>query len=317
MLVSSEQIVGTIGGGQLECRAIEVARKLLQPQATSKTELLQLPLGPELLQCCGGYAELMLERLTASDHSWLDDLKTALSAPEDHVFLTDWQGSEVSHETARLSDLEDTSWSFYRPEEFAAQNVAFAELEKYSGHFQMAEPIQAAAFNLYVFGAGHVGRAIVQTLAPLPIKISWIDPRAEEFPATTLRNVEKIVTEDPLEEVHKAASSGYFLVMTHSHQLDFDLTAEILQRRDAAYLGLIGSKTKRNRFFKRFEAAGFTKFDLERITCPIGIAGTGGKHPSEIAISVAAEILQLRQRHLESLTRQANDSLSRLSVVNR
>lgn len=307
MLVSSTDVVGTIGGGQLEYVAIDNARALLSGDG-SDTELMQLPLGPELAQCCGGYTELALTRIGRADQNWLDQIKQTLDAQQRGALLTYWQNGTVTRDLVSFDQIsqiadEDLQQAVQDADQFGTASVI--EAEKYSGIFTLVEPIEQNRFNLFLFGAGHVGRAIVHTLSPLPCTIHWVDSRNDEFPKVLPGNVQQIIAPNPSEILHKAPANSYFLIMTHSHQLDMELVAEILKKKECAYLGLIGSMTKRARFFKRLKAQGYTDTDLQRVTCPVGIAGTGGKHPTEIAISVSAEILQTyneRQRQLENGT---------------
>lgn len=142
-----------------------------------------------------------------------------------------------------------------------------------------------------MFGAGHVGRALVPLLASLPCKVRWIDSREAEFPEQLPHGVRKIVTEEPLDEVDELPVGSYCIVMTHNHQLDLELSAAILKRNDFAYFGLIGSKTKRVKFEHRLRDRGFDSSTLQRMRCPMGIGEVKGKLPVEIAISIAGEII--------------------------
>lgn len=160
------------------------------------------------------------------------------------------------------------------------------------------EPFLERGFNIVLFGAGHVGRALVPVLAGLDANIAWIDPREDQFPDIAFTNVAAHITvhidDDPVACVGDAHPGSYFLVMTHAHDLDEEITAAILARNDFAYCGLIGSTTKAARFRTRFKRRGLTDTQIAGLTCPIGIKGLHGKAPAEIAISVAAQILQLR-----------------------
>jgi xanthine dehydrogenase accessory factor len=159
------------------------------------------------------------------------------------------------------------------------------------------EPVLGSDFNIAVFGAGHVGAAVVSLLSGLDCNIRWIDSRRDIFRAPP-RNVRTIETGEPALEVAAMPPSSYYLVMTHSHPLDFDICDRILRRGDAAYCGLIGSLTKRRRFEKRFRQQGLSQSAIERLVCPIGVTGISGKKPAEIAIAVAAEILRLHEKSL-------------------
>ncbi|MCJ9430586.1 xanthine dehydrogenase accessory protein XdhC [Kordiimonas marina] len=149
--------------------------------------------------------------------------------------------------------------------------------------------------RLYMFGAGHVGRAVARALAPLDYNVVWVDARADEFPAETAPHIRAEVTDDPVAIVQGAEPGSHFLIFTHSHPLDYDLTAAVLARGDAAYCGLIGSRTKRARFENRMlRERVITEDDLPNLTCPIGLPDIKGKEPSVIAASVVAQLLMLR-----------------------
>ncbi|MFW9266892.1 xanthine dehydrogenase accessory protein XdhC [Pseudomonas sp. NR3] len=153
------------------------------------------------------------------------------------------------------------------------------------------EPMGQVQAQIAVFGAGHVGRALVPLLASLPCRVRWIDSREAEFPEQLPHGVRKIVTEEPLDEVDDLPAGSYCIVMTHNHQLDLELSAAILKRNDFAYFGLIGSKTKRVKFEHRLRDRGFDSGTLQRMRCPMGIGEVKGKLPVEIAISIAGEII--------------------------
>ncbi len=148
---------------------------------------------------------------------------------------------------------------------------------------------------LLLFGAGHVGRALVMALAPLPFDIRWIDSRPEAFPGLVVRTATPVLTDHPVTELAGAPRGAFVLVMTHSHALDLDIIVQALQRPDLAYVGLIGSATKRARFESRIKAMGGSHESLSRLVCPIGLAGIHGKEPATIAASVAADLLIRRE----------------------
>lgn len=148
--------------------------------------------------------------------------------------------------------------------------------------------------SLTMFGAGHVGKAVMAALQKLPFKVTWVDSRAHEFPSLISRHTRRLVDENPVHVVEQAASGGLYLVFTHSHQLDYEITAAILKRGDARFCGLIGSKTKRARFVSRLEKEeGLSADQIDGLTCPIGVAGVRGKEPEVIAAAVAAQLLQV------------------------
>jgi xanthine dehydrogenase accessory protein XdhC len=150
---------------------------------------------------------------------------------------------------------------------------------------------RAACPAVLLFGAGHVGKAIAAALAPLPLTLSWIDSRAEEFPGSVPRGVERIVAADPVGRVASAPPGAAFLILTHSHAVDFALAEAVLRRGDAIYCGLIGSATKRRRFERWYVARGGDPADVSRLVCPIGAGLDRDKRPAVIAAMVAAEVL--------------------------
>ncbi|WP_165678227.1 xanthine dehydrogenase accessory protein XdhC [Metapseudomonas otitidis] len=153
------------------------------------------------------------------------------------------------------------------------------------------EPMDQPQAQIALFGAGHVGRALAPLLASLPCKVRWIDSRESEFPEQVPAGVEKVVNDEVVDEVDALPSGSYFIVMTHNHQLDLELTAAILKRNDFAYFGLIGSRTKRVKFEHRLRERGFASETVQRMRCPMGLAEVKGKLPVEIAISITGEII--------------------------
>lgn len=142
-----------------------------------------------------------------------------------------------------------------------------------------------------LFGAGHVGKALAKALAPLPLRIRWIDGRAAEFPQPPVEGVATVVTDRPLAEIAAAPAGAAYIVLTHSHTLDFHLCSAVLERGDFAYLGLIGSTTKRARFTRGFRELGIPDARIARLVCPIGGGTLRDKRPPVIATLTAAELL--------------------------
>ena len=164
------------------------------------------------------------------------------------------------------------------------------------GHVSvMFEPLRPALAHVAVFGAGHVGHALVSLLAGLRLRVSLIDTRAETLDGAPAGIVARHTT-DPAFEVDALPAGTIALVMTHDHQIDFNIIAAALRRTDFAAVGLIGSETKRVRFVRRLARLGVPADAVARLICPIGVPGSGGKLPAEIAIAVAAQILQIQQQ---------------------
>ncbi|CAB3766608.1 xanthine dehydrogenase accessory protein XdhC [Paraburkholderia humisilvae] len=153
--------------------------------------------------------------------------------------------------------------------------------------------------HIVLFGAGHVGHALVTLLGRLPCIVQWVDERDERFPDEVPANVQVEATDTPDAIVDSAPAGAYFLVMTHNHALDFALATRIMRRRDFTYFGMIGSKTKRVKFERRLIERGVDPARMDQMTCPIGVDGILDKAPHAIALAVCAELLQVRcARHV-------------------
>ena len=148
--------------------------------------------------------------------------------------------------------------------------------------------------HVVLFGAGHVGHALVTLLGALPCVVEWVDSRDECFPDETPANVQIEVTDTPEAVIDAAPPGSCFLVMTHNHALDFALAERIMRRRDFAYFGMIGSKTKRVKFERRLIERGVEPERLRAMICPIGVPGIVDKAPASIAVAVGAQLMQVR-----------------------
>ncbi|MFM8800018.1 MAG: xanthine dehydrogenase accessory protein XdhC [Tagaea sp.] len=154
------------------------------------------------------------------------------------------------------------------------------------------EPFAAAPWEVWIFGAGHVGKALVHHLAGLPVRSFLVDGRAEQFPPLLPDNCAKRPEPFPEDAVKDVTPGAAALVMTHSHDLDLTLVEKLLKRGDLAYVGLIGSASKRARFEARLRAKGV---DPAELVCPIGVDGITDKHPHAIAVSTVAQLLRVRE----------------------
>ncbi|XLY86555.1 xanthine dehydrogenase accessory protein XdhC [Ectopseudomonas mendocina] len=179
------------------------------------------------------------------------------------------------------------------------------------------EPMGQPQAQIAVFGAGHVGRALVPLLASLPCKVRWIDSRENEFPEHIPAGVEKIVSDEVVDEVENMPPGSYYIVMTHNHQLDLELTAAILKRDDFAYYGLIGSKTKRVKFEHRLRERGFEDALMSRMRCPMGLAEVKGKLPVEIAVSIAGEVIATYNASFGQDVKKGESSVAKLLPASR
>jgi xanthine dehydrogenase accessory factor len=156
---------------------------------------------------------------------------------------------------------------------------------------------QAPRFHLQLYGAGHVGRAVARLLATLNVRVDWIDEREDEFPPALRegdwpQHIRKIAVDAVEGEVRQAPPGAFYLVMTHNHDIDLRVSEAILRRGDFAFFGLIGSRSKQQRFVHRLRDRGIAESSLARMTCPIGLLDIEGKEPEVIALGVVAQLMQ-------------------------
>jgi len=247
MLVSPLSIFGTIGGGQLEYMAIDKARQMLAGGSRSRSSAnearievdevcatLDIPLGPEIGQCCGGRVEVLI----------------------------------------RLADR-------------TIQQELIASAESEEAHLPY----------VFVFGGGHVGQALASSLALLPIRLVVVETRAEALEGMP-ETVETRLTPMPEAVVREAPAGSAFAILTHDHALDFLIVAEALKRGDTAYVGMIGSKTKKATFRNWFlKSAEGNEAQFNRLVSPIGGNAVKDKRPTVIAALAAAEIMTALVSH--------------------
>jgi xanthine dehydrogenase accessory factor len=257
MLVWATGQSGTIGGGALEHEATLRARAML---ATGGARIDRQALGPALGQCCGGAVTLLTE--------------VYAEVPAGDVIARSTDGRAMPLQVKRL--LAQARSEGRLPASQLLQGW-------------MIEPVTHPQRHLWIWGAGHVGRALVAVLSALPgVAITWIDTAPNRFPDAP-DNVRILPVADPGTAVALAPPNAEHLILTYSHALDLDLCHRLLTHGFAS-LGLIGSATKWARFRSRLGALGHGTNSIARIRCPIGDPSLG-KHPQAIAIGVAAEFL--------------------------
>ncbi|WP_202297697.1 xanthine dehydrogenase accessory protein XdhC [Mesorhizobium sp. 131-2-1] len=247
MLVSASSIFGTIGGGQLEYMAIDKARQMLGGRTPSRSATnearievdevcatLDVPLGPEIGQCCGGRVEVLIRPVHAA----------------------------LEQELIRKAEAEE-----------------------------------AHLPHVYLFGGGHVGQALAASLALLPIHAVVVETRADALEGMP-ETVETRLTPMPEAVVREAPAGSAFAILTHDHALDFLIVAEALKRNDAAYVGMIGSKTKKATFRNWFlKSADGSEAEFNHLVSPIGGNAVKDKRPQVIAALAAAEIMTALVSH--------------------
>jgi xanthine dehydrogenase accessory factor len=299
MLVGADSLRGSIGGGNLEFKATEIARAMLRRGPA--WQVMSFPLGPALGQCCGGFVELWFERTEADQRAAFAAFAAARSNARAECILATVAGPDQPPRRALLAKdartFGDTALDGWVREEAAAmqEEAANARLARSGSWTLLLERLDVPVSPLYLFGAGHVGRALVSVLSGLPFEVTWVDGRERVFPELLPANVSAHASPDPAALVHDAPPGACFLVLTHSHALDYELCRAILRRDDFSFAGLIGSHTKAARFAHRLARDGITAERVGRLVCPIGIAGIAAKQPEAIAVAVAAQLLRLRE----------------------
>ena len=309
MIVTAREVHGTIGGGHLEFKAIAIANGMIG--ADGPRALHRFPLGATLGQCCGGVVNLLFEPVPA-DAGWVERLSSRIAHGNECILVTPVTGDarvgkmilDTGNDAGSISGgllesciRDDEARAIAQTVRRGSQTTLLKTLPAHASNPQQTyffDLLRAIDFHIVLFGAGHVGRALVKVLSELDCTITWVDSREDTFPIEVAGNVKLICTDVPETEIDAARPGSYFLVMTHSHALDQTLSEQILRRLDFAYFGLIGSQSKRRQFERRLLDRGISTAQLAQMHCPIGAAGIAGKEPATIAIAVAAEILQRR-----------------------
>ncbi len=270
---------GSIGGGRLEYEAIAAARSTLAA-GRGKAKFRDWPLGPNLGQCCGGIVKTLTETFDRNDLPMVGRL---VEAEQTGAFATRSRLDDDGRiaRTVVPHDVPDGRTD--------AAPASFANMPFRERFGEVTTPV-------LLFGAGHVGRAVVLALAPLPFSVRWIDSRADQFPQHVPQNVVTVCTDAVDRELAEVPRDALVVVMTHSHALDFDITAQALQRGAFDFVGLIGSETKRARFVSWARQLGIPEREIDRLVCPIGITEIKGKEPAVIAAALAAQLLLVREQ---------------------
>jgi len=268
---------GTIGGGALEWGALAEAQALLARRDGPSSARLDRALGPDLGQCCGGRVLLTIERFGVADQ---DAVSTLADVERQGVLTTVAAAGSDGRLMRRIA----------RPDEGRSPGSAYERQADGRVHERFGnEPTP-----FYLFGAGHIGRALTIALAPLPFAVTWIDTRPGAIPDTFPVNVTAIAQGDPVELLGRAPVGAFVAVMTHSHALDLDLVIAALNAPRFPYVGLIGSTTKRGRFTSAMHKMSMAPDAIGKLICPIGLTAILDKTPSAIAASVAAQVLVAR-----------------------
>jgi xanthine dehydrogenase accessory factor len=300
MLVTPQSAHDTIGGGHLELRAVGIARAMLQDGRQRHLE--RFALGPGLGQCCGGVVHLAFE---LAEPAALAQLRARRATDSWRMVALDGAA-----DSALFDGAAQPLWGAATP--MFSRTRGTHVMQEQDGRRWLVDAVPAPRSHLLLFGAGHVGLAIVRALSPLPCQITWVDEREDMFPADLPSNVTVEATDMPEALVAAAPPGASYLVMTHSHALDQRLTEAIMARTEVGWFGLIGSLTKRRQFEHRLRQRGVDEPKINAMVCPIGLPGIADKAPAVIAASVAAQLLMVWQQQA-SLAQDA--PTARLQVV--
>ena len=266
MLISSTASLGTLGGGELERMISEAAHAMLSDQGSWRRSTLRCVLGPDLNQCCGGAVAVTLEPLDSTALPWLGEAAEAIGSQTRAAVLFDITDPGRRPEVIKLPD-----------------NLASI------GEVQL-QPLVDNRPQLFLFGAGHVGRSVAAIAGQLPLCLTVIDSR-ESMRALIPKsdNVRVIDMTDLQMGIAGIPAGSAALVMTHSHELDYSLCRTLLANNGLIFVGLIGSHSKAKRFRRRLVSDGLPADTLNRLTSPIGQPGPVGKEPGVIALAALAE----------------------------
>ncbi len=267
---------GTIGGGTLELEIIRKAARLAG-ENDALLDMQSVALGPDLGQCCGGRAKLAIEVLTAKNVETACLL--ARHEKDGEVFATfaEVKNGRIGSRHLLAQPVDHP----FRLLEASGKNAG-----------RVIERFGETRTPLVLFGAGHVGKALVLALAPLPFSVTWIDSRPDQFPGAVPANVTKVALDNPVSVLDDMPSGAFVIAMTHSHALDEEIMARALLLQRFDYCGVIGSKTKQARFVKRLKNRGLHDLLIPKMICPVGKATIKSKHPAAIAAGIAVDLLE-------------------------
>ncbi|MEN7341390.1 MAG: xanthine dehydrogenase accessory protein XdhC [Pseudomonadota bacterium] len=272
--VSASMHGGTIGGGYLEHTCQENARAALA-EDRPRFDRQRYTLGSDCGQCCGGVVDIMMQRLNAEDLAWLGTLVEAQRHGQHKELVTYSDGR---------TDIQDHG-NDQRPDS-GTRTVSK------TGERAFVEIITPPPIEIAIFGAGHVARACAAVMGTLDARILMIDSRESWLAYDWPEAVSAVYAARPELMVEHLSPTAQCLIMTHDHAVDLDICHALLTDDAPRFCGLIGSRSKQRRFVKKLKALGHNDTTLARLTCPIGTPEISGKQPGEIAISVAADMLQ-------------------------
>ncbi len=324
IIFSNKQLTfGSIGGGNLEFQALTLAKDLLNKD-TNATHLEKYPLGATLGQCCGGYVKVMFESFVNSStqlkkkNSWLETVSDLIEKQQDFVVATiidnqtDKRNSGKKFVYTANSDKSPSSNDLTSKISAGAYNLLSTNNSPTIAQYQnSSESLIEVCYekvnntelqSVAIFGAGHISRALMPILTKLPIRIYWIDDRAEQFEQYQRDTSQiNIICDDFISGLADLPEETYCLVITYSHKMDFDICEKIISRNSFTYLGMIGSRIKGNKFRDRLLKKGYPKETVDKFICPIGAKQKFLKSPTAIAVTIAMDLLNFLEDKKQSI----------------
>lgn len=308
MLVRSDgSILGSVGGGRLEAAAIILAKKAINERKTFiQTFDLTSKDAAASDMICGGRGEMLVDFMDADEPINREIYSAALEVIAQHK--KGWLVTILENKVAGMV-VPKRQQCLVRPDRTLVGQVDCApdlmenlinspakitlHSEVYDNQRFLVEPLGEEG-TVFIFGAGHVSQQIAPLSEGVGFRTIVLDDREdfanrERFAAPIDLRVIKDFTKLPTLEIDE---DSYLVIVTRGHLFDRDVLAQVL-RSGAAYIGMIGSRTKRDLIYKELLERGFKEEELEKISCPIGIA-IGAETPEELGISIVGELIKAR-----------------------
>ena len=323
---ASEVIFGSIGGGNLEFKALSLAKDMLSNKDNSN-QLIKYPLGATLGQCCGGYVKVLFESFVRSNSSlkdkdsWVEKISKHFIDSEDFILATSVDNDRNSQlDKQKFLLTQNQFYSSSNNKKFSkfvedhsnkllqnSQTSTLVEFEDETGlksDVCLEKIASSELLPVAIFGAGHISRALMPILINLPIKLFWIDDRQDQFDKYQGDTSQlKIICDDIVESVSDLPDNVYCLVITYSHKIDFEVCEKMIIQNNFSYLGMIGSSIKGKKFRDRFIQKNYPEEVIKKFTCPIGAKQKFLKSPTAIAVTIAMDLINFieDQKQLEVL----------------
>ena len=317
MLLTKNQTFGSIGGGNLEYKTLQHARQLLNKK--NKCQIQNYSLGASLGQCCGGFIKILFQcfvNLNKQTSKWLTILTKAYSLQIDIMLMSYFANGRFyqAFYTKKYQDFNNyqvalpislTKISTKMLTSKNTSDILYEKNENYDKIHYCESFLFSKLQTVVIFGAGHIARALIPIISNLPVRLYWVDAREFEFSLYKhdTSNI-NIICDEAVYTIDKLAENAYYVVVTHSHQLDFEICEKILKSTNFNYLGLIGSQTKAKLFKKRLLAKGVAPSLIKRLICPIGKQNFFSKSATVTAVAIATSLIDfLEKTHKQKINK--------------